>query len=132
MKISPLIRIISGGHDVPNHWSQKQPPSLPQNVNLGESQSSAMSGHRSSLASEDTVPDESEDQVDSMGFEPTPSIFDIQATQGKIIPPKLRKRTISESSTGSGADRHPVNNRSQSQSEAKKSDSNDSMVSIIC
>ena len=52
-------------------------------------------------------------------------IFDLQPTQQKIVAPPLRKRTISESSTGSagGGPRPSVgNNRGQTDKSADKKD----------
>lgn len=91
---------------------------FPPDMNLGESQASGVSSQsaqRSSLASTSSahsqgaeIP-EAEDTVDAASFTNQPSIFDLQPQPGKIIAPKLRPRTISESSAGSGGgrDRHP-------------------------
>lgn len=105
---------------------------------MGESQTSATSAEtakRSSLAStssysQDNPGDEGDDQVDSA--EPAPSIFDIQPAQQKIIAPKLRKRTISETSNGStaGRERHPSGNRGQQQQQQKSADK-DSLVRMF-
>ncbi|XP_052789106.1 uncharacterized protein LOC128223773 isoform X2 [Mya arenaria] len=118
---------------VPNHWShghQRGQPNFPADVNLGESQTSAVSGQstqsgmsnkRNSIASESSVtPDEGEDHTDSnAGYVQQPSIFDLQPAGGRIVAPKLRPRTISESSTGSGPrDRHPSGPGSKSQKTA--------------
>lgn len=92
---------------------------FPPDMNLGESQASGVSSQsaqRSSLASTSSahsqgaeIPEADEDTVDAASFTNQPSIFDLQPQPGKIIAPKLRPRTISESSAGSGGgrDRHP-------------------------
>lgn len=131
---------VSGVTGSDGHYTQQQlqyqnQPCFHPNVNLGESQTSVLSaadsGKRSSIAStssfsQDVTGEEGGDQLDSGGFNPAPSIFDIQPAQQRIIAPKLRKRTVSETSNGSsaGQDRHPSGNRSlQAQQSADNKDS---------
>ena len=129
-----------------NHWDQNAAQyqashGFHPDVNLGESQTSATSvdsAKRSSLTSSSSFPQdngaEPEDHVDSTGLhEPAPSIFDLQPTQQKIIAPKLRKRTISETSTGSGVgqDRHPSGGQGHQQQKQKTDSNKDSLVRIV-
>ncbi|XP_052250710.1 uncharacterized protein LOC127857963 isoform X3 [Dreissena polymorpha] len=118
-----------------NHWSHSQNKltGFPQDVNLGESQNSAITSQsnqsekRSSIASNSSISqEEHEDTVDAQNpgnfYSHQPSIFDLQPAQTRIIAPKLRPRTISESSNGSGGggrDRHPSGGRNLNQSKSK-------------
>ncbi|XP_060586263.1 uncharacterized protein LOC132742001 isoform X4 [Ruditapes philippinarum] len=125
-----------------NHWDQnagqyQTSHGFPPDVNLGESQTSAVSSDsakRGSLASTSSFPQdngiEAEDHVDSAGLhEPAPSIFDLQPTQQKIIAPKLRKRTTSETSTGSGVGRDRNSSGNHNHQQKQKSDNNKDSLS---
>ncbi|KAH3710785.1 hypothetical protein DPMN_070280 [Dreissena polymorpha] len=111
--------------------NRRAPPC--DNVNLGESQNSAITSQsnqsekRSSIASNSSISqEEHEDTVDAHNlrnfYSHQPSIFDLQPAQTRIIAPMLRPRTISESSNGSGGggrDRHPFGGRNLNQSKSK-------------
>ncbi|KAH3710874.1 hypothetical protein DPMN_070370 [Dreissena polymorpha] len=152
--IYPALRPLTGlpcrWSDRGDHWIRdargRQPASkqiqwqeqpkltgFPQDVNLGESQNSAITSQsnqsekRSSIASNSSISqEEQEDTVDAQNpgnfYLHQPSIFDLQPAQTRIIAPKLRPRTISESSNGSGGggrDRHPSGGRNLNQSKSK-------------